>query len=76
MPLGMRYPLACGFMGLLLQELSLAGNQLNPEAARIFSEGTHDNGALASLKLSGNRTGQGKETKAAMASLGVSSIEV
>ena len=30
-----------------IKEINLAGNNLNAEAARIFSEGLHDNGALA-----------------------------
>ena len=32
-----------------IKELSLAGNNLNSEAARIFSQDIHDNGALASM---------------------------
>ena len=32
-----------------LKELSLAGNNLNAEAARIFSQDIQDNGALASI---------------------------
>ena len=34
-----------------LKELSLAGNNLNAEAARIFSQDIQDNGALAFLTM-------------------------
>ena len=34
-----------------LKELNLAGNNLNAEAARIFSQDIHDNGALAFLTM-------------------------
>ena len=37
-----------------LKELNLAGNQLNAEAARIFSQDIQDNGALVSLNLANN----------------------
>ena len=37
-----------------IKELNLAGNNLNAEAARIFSQDIHDNGALASLNLANN----------------------
>ena len=40
-----------------IKELSLAGNNLNAEAARIFSQDIHDNGALARLDLSHNYIG-------------------
>ena len=39
-----------------IKELSLAGN-LNAEAARIFSQDIHDNGALVKLDLSDNSIG-------------------
>ena len=41
-----------------IKELNLAGNNLNAEAARIFSQDIHDNGALASLDISNNDIGQ------------------
>ena len=44
-----------------IKELNLAGNNLNAEAARIFSQDIHDNGALASLDISGNRIGREQE---------------
>ena len=44
-----------------LKELSLAGNNLNAEAARIFSQDIQDNGALASLDISGNSIGSEQE---------------
>ena len=34
-----------------IKELNLAGNNLNAEAARIFSQDIHDNGALAFLTM-------------------------
>ena len=34
-----------------IKELSLAGNNLNAEAGRIFSQDIHDNGALAFLTM-------------------------
>ena len=34
-----------------LKELNLAGNNLNSEAAGIFSQDIHDNGALAFLTM-------------------------
>ena len=37
-----------------IKELNLAGNNLNAEAARIFSQDIHDNGALAKLDMSSN----------------------
>ena len=37
-----------------IKEINLAGNNLNAEAARIFSQDIQDNGALAKLDLSGN----------------------
>ena len=40
-----------------IKEINLAGNNLNAEAGRIFSQDIHDNGALASLDLSNNITG-------------------
>ena len=40
-----------------LKELNLAGNNLNAEAARIFSQDIHDNGALVSLSLANNSLG-------------------
>ena len=40
-----------------IKELNLAGNNLNAEAARIFSQDIHDNGALASLNLANNDLG-------------------
>ena len=43
-----------------LKELNLAGNKLNAEAARIFSQDIHDNGALASLDISNNKLTKGK----------------
>ena len=43
-----------------IKELSLAGNSLNAEAARIFSQDIHDNGALASLDISNNSLTQGE----------------
>ena len=37
-----------------IKEINLAGNNLNAEAARIFSQDIQDNGALASLNLANN----------------------
>ena len=40
-----------------IKELNLAGNNLNTEAGRIFSQDIQDNGALASLNLANNKLG-------------------
>ena len=40
-----------------IKELNLAGNNLNAEAARIFSQDIKDNGALVSLNLANNDLG-------------------
>ena len=40
-----------------IKELNLAGNNLNAEAARIFSEDIQDNGALVSLNVANNSLG-------------------
>ena len=40
-----------------IKELNLAGNKLDAEAARIFSQGIQDNGALATLDISRNFLG-------------------
>ena len=40
-----------------IKEINLAGNNLNAEAGRIFSQDIHDNGALASLNLANNILG-------------------
>ena len=37
-----------------IKEINLAGNNLNAEAGRIFSQDIHDNGALAFVNLLGN----------------------
>ena len=47
-----------------LKEINLAENNLNAEAGRIFSEGLHDNGALASLNIANNHLTRGKWTNA------------
>ena len=39
-----------------IKELSLAGNNLNAEAARIFSQDIHDNGALAKMTIGESKT--------------------
>ena len=44
-----------------IKELNLAGNNLNADAARIFSQDMQDNGALASLDISGNHIGSEQE---------------
>ena len=44
-----------------IKEVNLAGNNLNAEAARIFSQDIHDNGALASLDISNNKLTQGEQ---------------
>lgn len=44
-----------------IKEINLAGNNLNAEAGRVFSEGLH--GALASLDISNNKLTQGKQTQ-------------
>ena len=46
-----------------LKELNLAGNNLNAEAGRIFSEGLHDNGALSRLEIARNSLGGEQEEK-------------
>ena len=40
-----------------IKEVSLAGNNLNAEAGRIFSQDIQDNGALSQLDISGNNFG-------------------
>ena len=44
-----------------IKEINLAGNNLNAEAGRIFSQDIHDNGALASLDISKNSLTQGQQ---------------
>ena len=39
-----------------IKEINLAGNNLNPEAARIFSQDIHDNGALAKMTIGESKT--------------------
>ena len=40
-----------------IKEINLAGNNLNAEATRIFSQDIHDNGALSQLDISRNNLG-------------------
>ena len=57
-------PIACMLKtNRTIKEINLAGNNLNAEAGRIFSQDIHDNGALAKLDLSKNYSGVSWESK-------------